>query len=67
MSHFNALAAAASGRSPFLAVYPPAVEKPWYAAWTRLHPQPTSSPTGESFIFVCWFFISLSTLSSDFF
>ncbi|RZF38457.1 hypothetical protein LSTR_LSTR011947 [Laodelphax striatellus] len=47
MSHFNALAAAASGRSPFL-VYPPAVEKPWYAAWTRLHPQRTSSPNGGS-------------------
>ncbi|XP_039279620.1 homeobox protein HMX3-like [Nilaparvata lugens] len=48
MSHFNALAAAASGRSPFLAVYPPAVEKPWYAAWSRLHPPRTSSPTGGS-------------------
>ncbi|KAG8244167.1 Homeobox protein hmx3 [Homalodisca vitripennis] len=51
MSHFNALAAAASGRSPFIAVYPPgpgqSPDKPWYAAWARLHqPPPTTSPTG---------------------
>ncbi|XP_054290130.1 homeobox protein Hmx-like [Macrosteles quadrilineatus] len=54
MSHFNALAAAASGRSPFIAVYPhppPGTpsDKPWYAAWARLHqPPPTTSPTGGS-------------------
>ncbi|XP_046668676.1 homeobox protein Hmx [Homalodisca vitripennis] len=53
MSHFNALAAAASGRSPFIAVYPPgpgqSPDKPWYAAWARLHqPPPTTSPTGGS-------------------
>lgn len=48
MSHFNALAAAASGRSPFIAVYPPGqqpLDKPWYAAWARLQHPP--SPTGN--------------------
>ncbi|XP_067007012.1 homeobox protein Hmx [Anabrus simplex] len=61
MTHFGALAAAASGRSPFVAVYPQAAADskscPWYAAWatTRVH-HPTAisaladrpSPTGDS-------------------
>lgn len=54
MSHFGALAAAASGRSPFM-LYPGvgiagttanALDKHWYSAWT----QPLSaaiSPTGK--------------------
>ncbi|XP_046994287.1 homeobox protein HMX3-like [Schistocerca americana] len=63
MTHFGALAAAASGRSPFVAVYPgggggggAAGDKacPWYAAWSRVPPPPASmglerpSPTGDS-------------------
>lgn len=55
MSHFGALAAAASGRSPFM-LYPgvgiasttaSALDKHWYSAWS----QPLSaaiSPTGKS-------------------
>lgn len=54
MSHFGALAAAASGRSPFM-LYPGvglagtaanALDKHWYSAWS----QPLSaaiSPTGK--------------------
>lgn len=52
MTHFGALAAAASGRSPFVAVYPQsnvADNKPcpWYAAWaTARVPHPSAIAGG---------------------
>ena len=48
MTHFGALAAAASGRSPFVAVYPQPTAAdnkpcPWYAAWaTARVPHPSA-------------------------
>jgi hypothetical protein len=52
MTHFGALAAAASGRSPFVAVYPQSTVAdnkpcPWYAAWaTARVPHPSAIAGG---------------------
>ncbi|KAJ4450741.1 hypothetical protein ANN_02171 [Periplaneta americana] len=52
MTHFGALAAAASGRSPFVAVYPQSTAAdnkscPWYAAWASARvPHPSSIAGG---------------------
>jgi hypothetical protein len=52
MTHFGALAAAASGRSPFVAVYPQSTVAdnkpcPWYAAWaTTRVPHPSAIAAG---------------------
>jgi hypothetical protein len=52
MTHFGALAAAASGRSPFVAVYPQSTVAdnkpcPWYAAWaTARVPHPSAIAAG---------------------
>jgi hypothetical protein len=52
MTHFGALAAAASGRSPFVAVYPQSTAAdnkpcPWYAAWaTARVPHPSAIAGG---------------------
>lgn len=50
MTHFGALAAAASGRSPFVAVYPQstAADKPcpWYAAWATARVSHPSAVVG---------------------
>ena len=52
MTHFGALAAAASGRSPFVAVYPQSTAAdnkpcPWYAAWaTARVPHPSAISGG---------------------
>lgn len=51
MTHFGALAAAASGRSPFVAVYPQSTTAdkscPWYAAWaTARVPHPSAIAAG---------------------
>lgn len=57
MSHFGALAAAASGRSPFM-LYPGvgiaagttanALDKHWYSAWSQPLSAAIRSPTGKS-------------------
>jgi hypothetical protein len=51
MTHFGALAAAASGRSPFVAVYPQSTVAdnkpcPWYAAWATARVSHPSAVVG---------------------
>ena len=56
MTHFGALAAATTCRSPLLAVYhsipvSSAIDKQWYDAWAHLQqPVPAASPTGWYYI-----------------